>query len=191
METTDDSFAFQGRLEQAVDVNGSMIQATVFTAIVARTNTSDVVQMEVTNGSAIEVRLNRELIDLSSLSSQRFSGVTILRQPNNTYRAMFEGGYFIEAREENGFLSFIQVSLPEEARGRTRGLLGNFNGNASDDLIPRSATDPIPADSTLEEIHNQFGVSCEFLWEILRSLGGGDYRGKWRIWLCGPIYRPL
>ena len=162
LETTDGSFAFQGRLEQAVDVNGTLVLATAFTAIVARTNTSDVVQMEVTNGSMIEVHLNRELIDLSSLSSQRFSGVTILRQPNNTYQALFEGGYFVEVRGENDILSLIKVTPPEEARGKTRGLLGNFNGNRSDDFIPRNATEPIPPHSTMEEMHNQFGVSCEF-----------------------------
>ena len=161
LETTDGSFAFQGRLEQAIDANGSMIQATVFTAIVARTNTSDVVQMEVTNGSAIEVRLNREVIDLS-ISSQQFAGVAVSQQANGTYLAVFEGGYVVEVRGENDILSLIKVTLPEEARGRTCGLLGNFNGNASDDFIPRNASEPLSVNSTMEEVHNLFGVTCEF-----------------------------
>ena len=161
LETTDGSFAFQGRLEQAIDANGSMIQATVFTAIVARTNTSDVVQMEVTNGSAIEVRLNREVIDFS-ISSQQFAGVAASQQANGTYLAVFEGGYVVEVRGENDILSLIKVTLPEEARGRTRGLLGNFNGNPSDDFIPRNVSEPLSDNSTMEEVHNLFGVTCEF-----------------------------
>ena len=161
LETSDRSFAFQGRLEQAVDSNGNLAQGTVFTAIVVKTNTSDVVQMEVNGDNGIEVRVNRELVDFSVLSNQRFMGVAVTQQVNNTYQALFEGSYFVEVRGENDILSLIRVALPAQAMGRTRGLLGNFNGNPSDDFIPRDASDPLPVVSTVEDIHNQFGVSCE------------------------------
>ena len=162
LETNDVSFVVQGRLEQAVDGSGMPVQATVFTAIVARTNTSDVVQMEVNAAGGIEVRVNRTLLDFSILSSQQFVGVEVTQQVNNTYQALFEGGYFVEVRGENNFLSVLRVAPPAGAMGRTQGLLGNFNGDPSDDFIPRGASEPISATSTTEEVHNQFGITCEF-----------------------------
>lgn len=144
-----------------MDSNGNLAQGTVFTAIVVKTNTSDVVQMEVNGDNGIEVRVNRELVDFSVLSNQRFMGVAVTQQVNNTYQALFEGSYFVEVRGENDILSLIRVALPAQAMGRTRGLLGNFNGNPSDDFIPRGASEPLPVVSTVEDIHNQFGVSCE------------------------------
>ena len=166
LETMDGSFVSQCRLEQAVGADGTLTQATVFTAIVARTNTSDVVQMEVVNGNEIEVFVNRVVLDFSITSCQWFAGVAVTQQVNGTVTVSFDGGYFMEVGGENDILSLIKVTLPEEERGRTRGLLGNYNGNSSDDLIPRGASEALPVGSTLEEIHRQFGISCEFL-EVL------------------------
>ena len=143
-------------------VNGTTTQATVFTAIVAKTNTSDVVQMEVMNGNEIEVCVNGVVLDFTITPCQQFVGVAVTQQVNGTVTLSFAGGYFMEVGGENDILSLIKVTLPEEERGRTQGLLGNYNGNASDDLIPRSASEPLPVDSSLEEIHTQFGISCEF-----------------------------
>ena len=162
LETNDVTFVVQGRLEQAVNGSGMPVQATVFTAIVAKTDTSDVVQMEVDAAGGIEVRVNRELLDLSIVSNQQFVGVEVTQQVNNTYQALFEGDYFVEVRGENSILSLIKVALPTGAMGRTQGLLGNFNGDPSDDFIPRGASEPISATSTTEEVHNQFGITCEF-----------------------------
>jgi len=170
LETDDNSFVVQGRLEQATDESGMPVQATVFTAIVAKTNTSDVVQLEVNGaGDGIEVRVNRALLNFSILSSQRFVGVEVTQQVDNTYQASFGGNCVVQVSGENGILSLLRVAPPAEAMRRTRGLLGNFNGDPSDDLIPRMASEPIPATSTLEEIHNQFGLTCEFSL-ILRSI---------------------
>lgn len=143
-------------------VNGTMTQATVFTAIVAKTNTSDVVQMEVVNGNEIEVRVNRVVLDFSSFSSQRYAEVEVTQQVNGTVTVAFTGGYFMEVGAENDILSLIKLTLPEGERGRAQGLLGNYNDNATDDFIPRNASASLPVESTLEEIHTQFGLSCEF-----------------------------
>ena len=42
------------------------------------------------------------------------------------------------------------------------GLLGTFNGDTSDDLKPKSEDEPIPLTSILQEIHELFGLTCEF-----------------------------
>lgn len=161
LETIDGSFVSQCRLEQAVDASGLPTQATVFTAIVAKTNTSDVVQMEVVNGNEIEICVNGVVLDFSITTSQWYAGVAVTRRVNGTVSLSFDGGYFMEVGGENDILSLMKVTLPERERGRTQGLLGNYNGNSSDDLIPRGASEPIPVGSSLQEIHNQFGVTCE------------------------------
>lgn len=176
LETDDNSFAVQGRLEQATDESGMRVQATVFTAIVAKTNTSDVVQMEVNGADGIEVRVNRALLNFSILSSQQFVGVEVTQQVDNTYQASFGGNYVVQVSGDNGILSLLRVAPPIEAMGRTRGLLGNFNGDPSDDLIPRMTSEPISATSTIEEIHNQFGLTCEFSlkWRCILTLKVGS-----------------
>ena len=161
LETIDGSFVSQCRLEQAVDASGLLTQATVFTAIVAKTNTSDVVQMEVVNGNEIEICVNGVVLDFSITTSQWYAGVAVTRRVNGTVSLSFDGGYFMEVGGENDILSLMKVTLPERERGRTQGLLGNYNGNSSDDLIPRGVSEPIPVGSSLQEIHNQFGVTCE------------------------------
>ena len=168
LETIDGSFTSQCRLEQAVGRDGTITQATVFTAIVAKTNISDVVQMEVINDSEIEVHVNGVMLDFSITLCQQYVGIAVTQQLNGTVTVSFVGGYFMEVGAENGILTLIKLSLPEGARGKTQGLLGNYNGNASDDLIARHASDPLPVGSTVEKIHNEFGLSCEF--DLLRFL---------------------
>ena len=46
------------------------------------------------------------------------------------------------------------------------GLLGNLNNDATDDLILKNGT-VIPHTSTTQEIHEQFGESCEYYTSII------------------------
>ena len=64
-------------------------------------------------------------------------------------------------QEENGIISVMIVSLPSSYRNKTRGLMGNYNGDKSDDLIPRGENKSLPLDSNLQDIHEQFGMTCE------------------------------
>ena len=45
--------------------------------------------------------------------------------------------------------------------GKTKGLLGNVNGVASDDLVSRSTGTSIASTSTEERIYNEFGTTCK------------------------------
>ena len=57
--------------------------------------------------------------------------------------------------------------LDHMLRNRTQGLLGNYNGDMSDDLTPRGSTQPLDADTaTLEEIHYQFGETCQYIFNF-------------------------
>ena len=165
LETTDGDFEFQGRMVPARDENGTLIPATVFSAVAVRLNGSDTVQLEVGNKSIIIALVNGDIIDFTTIVTQDFNEVRISQQLNDTFVVTYTGGVILEVRAENDFLSVIKISLPSGLNGTTRGLLGNFNGNPSDDLIPRDKTaiDSLPSNSTLEDIHSLFGIRCESL----------------------------
>lgn len=138
------------------------ISATVFTAIVAREASSDIVQIQLTSdGQSLEMLLNGVLVDFSDLSDLEFINVTVSDRGNDTLAVTFSTGIYIEVREANGIISTLLVSLSRDYEGETLGLMGNFNNDTSDDLLPRGETIPIPLASSLEDIHFLFGVTCE------------------------------
>ena len=153
----------QCRFEQAVGADGNLVDGTVFTALVAQTSTSERVQMEVVRGSEIDVCVSNCLIDLSAAKFQQFRGVGVTRNINGSISVTFTGGYHLEVVAQNGFLSLIKASLPDGEKGMTRGLMGNYNDNPDDDLIPRGESVSLPTNSTIQKIHYDFGLSCELL----------------------------
>lgn len=163
-ETTGDSdlFELQGRMVQAFDPDGSPVRATVFSAIAVREG-DDIVQFQLSGiPGDPEALIDGDFINFIDLPIQDFGGVTITKN-ENTLSARFDSGAFVEVREENGFLSTVLVSLPTIWRGQLRGLMGNYNGDISDDLSPReSSGDTLPLDSNLMDIHNEFGITCEY-----------------------------
>ena len=86
--------------------------------------------------------------------------MTLADLGNRTITATFSSGAFVQVQEENGIISVLIVSLPPKYQNKTRGLMGNYNGDKSDDLIPRGATKSLPLNSTLQDIHEQFGMTC-------------------------------
>ena len=158
IETVDNSFTLQGRMVQATGASGSQIAATVFSAIVAKQSASDAVQF-VLSRRGLDVLVNGvRIVDFTNIP---FNGVTIVDQGNNTYGAVFSSGAYVEVREENGTLSSVIVAVPSSFRGKTRGLMGTYNGNTSDDLIPRFGASPLPPNPSIREIHEHFGITCE------------------------------
>ena len=161
IQTLDDSFSVQARM---VPVNNSLgldSKATVFTAIVSQERDSDRVQFEVVKGGII-VLINGEQIDFKVIKEQEFSNVTIYDLGNSSFSASFSTGAYIEVREENGFFSLLIVSLPETFKNKkTHGLMGSFNGNVLDDLLPNEGTESLSLNSTIQQIHEKFGLTCE------------------------------
>lgn len=185
IKTPDDSFSLQGRMIPAEDNNGSSVLATVFSAIVGKQADSDTVQFELTE-NGITAFVNGEPLDFSDLSEQEFNNVTVSDLGNSTFSATFSSGAYLEVKEENGIISVLIVSLPESFRGTlSTGLMGSFNGNASDDLLPnlginplplnscsagsfngsmdtrKNQGNPLPLNSSLQEIHELFGLTCK------------------------------
>ncbi len=154
----DEVFTFQGRMIQPSITQGSTVDATVFSAIVMREG-DNTVQFQVgAFAGDPDVLINSAFIDFIDVTAQDFNGVVVTKM-SNTLSVRFDSGAFIEAREENGFFSTLLVSLPTSWQGQTRGLMGNYNGNTSDDLTPQTG-EPLPLDSDLRTIHDSFGVTC-------------------------------
>ena len=163
VETTDNSFVLQGRMVDAVDESGNSVAATVFSAVVCRQSDSDTVQFEVSR-RGVDVLVNGVFVDFQTLPQQvEFTNVILTNLGNNTVSAQFSSGAFIQVTEELEILSQLLFSLPDTFQGVTRGLLGNFNGDTSDDFLPRFSNTPIPTDSVLQDIHFDFGVTCGLL----------------------------
>lgn len=164
IDTDDNSFTLQGRMIQARDENGNSISATAYSAIVAKQSDSDSIQFQVVDSEIIvddiDALVNGELIDFEGLPNQQFNNVT-LRKMDNTISALFSSGVHIEVKVENGIISVLSATLPVFFKSKTVGLMGNYNGDPDDDLVPRGKADPISPFSDVEEIHKNFGVTCE------------------------------
>ena len=163
IETTDNSFTLQGRMIQASGANESAVAATVFSAIVGKDNNSDTVQFEIDKNGTLTAIVEGELV-VFDISEQEFKEVLIKDLGNNSIDALFDSGIYIQAKGENGFISYLQVLVPEKFQGNVTGLLGNFNGNVSDDLWPKFGEEPLSVEDSEEDIHNNFGLTCELFY---------------------------
>lgn len=161
-ETDDGYFMLQGRMVEAIGEGAEPVAATSFSALVAKQRDSDLVQFEVSR-RGVDILVNGERVDLYELRELYFNNVSVSSQGNDTYGASFSSGVYLQVQESIGILSVLIVSLPNRFCGRTQGLMGNFNGDPSDDLLPRFETTPLPPDSTLMLIHEGFGLTCELM----------------------------
>ena len=163
IETIDDSFTVQGRMVEATTNSTLNISSTgtIFSALVAEESHSDTVQLQLDPLIGIRTLVNEERIDFSDIAEQEFNNVTVADLGNRTITATFSSGAFLKVQEENGIISVLIVSLPSSYRAKTRGLMGNYNGDKSDDLIPRGRNESLPLNATLRDIHEQFGLTCE------------------------------
>ena len=149
------------------DAQGNSSQATVFKAVVCRQNNSDTVQFEITDNSTV-VMVNSNPVDFTLIKEYEFNNVILNDLGNSTFSASFSSGAYLEAKEENGIFSGLVVSLPlifQESE--TRGLMGSFNGNKSDDLLPNFGETPLPLTSSIQDIHELFGITCKFVVAII------------------------
>ena len=84
-----------------------------------------------------------------------------MQKTNNAITALFSSGVNIEVKVENGIISVLSATLPLIYKFKTTGLMGNYNGDPSDDLLPSGREEPISPSSDVEEIHKKFGVTCK------------------------------
>ena len=160
-----DTFTLQGRMVEVPAADDSFVSnapATVFSAIVGKEVDSDTVQFTLGAENEIITTVNGEPVDFEMLNEESFLNVMVMDKGNRTYAAAFASGAYVEVTSNNGFISLLLVSLSNYFVNKTSGLMGSFNGDIHDDLVPRNDTgQPISINSTLEEIHHQFGLTCK------------------------------
>ena len=86
----------------------------------------------------------------------------------NCVEVYFPSTTSVQFCEKREMLSFV-VTLSEDYRNSTRGLLGTWNDDPTDDFTLPNGTVLSPS-STSREIHFDFGVKCELLLLLLLLL---------------------
>jgi len=161
VETHDQTFILQGRMSQPLEsVNGTTVRGTSFIALAMKQDKNPTVQLEMADDELI-VLVGGEELDFSGLTEQRVGNATVVREGNDTVTVRFSSGATVQTSKLNRILTNILVTIPEHFS--TSGLLGQLNGDPADDLLPKNATVPLPTNSTIENIHQQFGITCKFV----------------------------
>ena len=162
IETPDNSFSLQGRMLPISTAQNTSSPATVYKAIVGKQNDSDTVQFEIIEGCNFIALVNGEQVVFGLINQQEFNNVVVSYLGNNTFSASFSSGAYVEAKEEVGMISVVSVSLPVSFQEiGTQGLMGSFNGNITDDLLPQSGHEPLSLNSSVRDVHEQFGITCK------------------------------
>lgn len=166
IETYDNLFTIQGRMVEAEGALGDSAPATVFSSIAGKGNNSDTVEFKLNSEGGINTFVNGQVVDFDGIEEQSFINVVVMDKQNNTFSATFASGAYIEVRATNQIISLLLVSLPTMFINTTKGLMGSYNGNLSDDLVPKTEDgigEPISINSSLEDIHRQFGITCKII----------------------------
>jgi len=161
-------FTLQARMEAAKNSNGNEIQATVITAIAAKQNNSDKVQFELSR-RGLDAVVNGKRVFFDDMQKQEFNNVIVSHLGGQMLSALFSSGAYVQAKEENGIISALLVSLSDTYNGTTSGLMGVFNNDISDDLMMRNSSENLPLNSTNEMIH-EFGLHCKLLYIVLYAI---------------------
>lgn len=162
VETPGGSFSLQGRMLPITTAQNTQSRATVYTTIVGKQNDSDTVQFEIIDDCGFIALVNGEQVIFGLINQQEFRNLVVSYLGNNTFSASFSSGAYVEVTEEFGIISVLSVSLPPSFEGDgTHGLMGSLNGNITDDLLPNSGQEPLSLNSSVRDIHELFGITCE------------------------------
>ena len=89
-----------------------------------------------------------------------YNTVQIMRISNDTVTVSFSNGASLNVTIQSGALSFV-ILLPQKFRNSTRGLLGNFDGDKTNDYNFRNGT--MLSINTTDRILHTFGQSCNYI----------------------------
>ena len=126
---------------------------------------NDTIQIDLVD-DGLQVLLNS--VDITDTINATNTSTAVIVEPRpisfqriseNSIRTQFSTGVTITVTLAFGMLNFVGA-LPQTLQGIPVGLLGNFNGDTSDDLIYPNGTQ-IDINSPDALVHD-FGQSCEF-----------------------------
>ena len=161
---------------EAENSNGLPVSATVFSAIAAKEYNSDTIQFS-RSRRGLDALVNGIMVDFEDLPRQDFNNVALSDLGNQTVSALFSSGAYVQAKAENGIISVLLVSLPDSFYNATYGLMGVFNKDMTDDLMIKNSTEYLPLNTSNEDIHWDFGLSCKLFYHGGKNGG----RGIWPL----------
>ncbi|KAK2190867.1 hypothetical protein NP493_66g06051 [Ridgeia piscesae] len=168
IETTYGNFTLQGRTAKAIDKNGAERDATIFSAFAAKDDDSDTIHVGMTvDKDGLVVFLNNEdMTDWFSSSDvnddRDFTSILITKTNNTQLQVTFKSGFSLTIGVSAEQLD-ITVGAPDAFKNQTKGLMGVFNGDATDDLLPPGENArPLSNSSSEKTIFTDFGE----LWRI-------------------------
>ena len=170
------NFTLQARMVEAENSNGLPVSATIFSAIAAKEYNSDTIQFS-RSRRGLDALVNGIMVDFEDLPRQDFNNVTLSDLGNQTVSALFSSGAYVQAKAENGIISVLLVSLPDSFYNATYGLMGVFNKDMTDDLMIKNSTEYLPLNTSNEDIHWDFGLSCKLFYHV----GENGGRGIWPL----------
>eukprot|EP00057_Strongylocentrotus_purpuratus_P007275 XP_011661749.1 PREDICTED: mucin-like protein [Strongylocentrotus purpuratus] len=180
-----DTFVLQARTGKAFNNSEPVETGTVFTGFAA-TQSITVVEFSLNdNRTDMRILVNRtdEITDLTELEGDGYasadSSFSLTRENGTTADEIKVNAYFqvgdtpatsFTVTFSNGILLVTIEAPPEyEEDGPGRGLLGNLNGNSSDDFLLRDGTtleDSLATNLTDKEIFD-FGQSCKLIFTAI------------------------
>ncbi|PIO31179.1 hypothetical protein AB205_0046460 [Aquarana catesbeiana] len=148
------NFILQGRTVQT-----GTAQATNFAAFAAQytsSNGSVTVEWYLESDGSITTRINGQNVSFTSSEDMdaeiNDTNPTVFLLKNDSITATFEGILSVSVSQYSGMFSAVS-NLPNEFLGKTKGLLGTWNNNQSDDFMRPDGT-TIPSDSSEQAIYN-------------------------------------
>ncbi|KAK2167799.1 hypothetical protein NP493_1260g00002 [Ridgeia piscesae] len=162
IETTYGEFTLQGRTAKVRDDNGHETDATVFGAFAARDRDSDTVHVEMTtsrNDLAVFVE-NENITDwftsAKATDFREYICVSVTKTNSSQIEVAYSSGFSMTIGVKAEQLD-ITVGAPDIFKGRTKGLMGVFNDDPTDDLLPPGENVPLSNSSTEKTIFRKFG----------------------------------
>lgn len=182
LKTNDDSFQSQIRFEQFRDKNGNFKDASVCTSFVSQhLSNSAVVEVRLDSTSIVQLLVNGDVLAFDETLSYHFKGVSVLQitpdindsgATKKSHLISFTTiGIAFQTTASSNVLNIIPVVGNSSLTGHLRGLLGDFDGEQSNDL--RTPSDNIlQSTSTSEEIYQNFGLK----WRITEEASLFTYK---------------
>ncbi|KAH9505488.1 hypothetical protein Btru_057442, partial [Bulinus truncatus] len=159
-----ENLILQGRTDRAEGINGSLTNATVFTAVAAKESNESHFQVELSVSktsmviTAGEIDITAEFYqDIEPAIIVSTDTLSVTREYNNNRTVVvagFPSGVSIKVYVAAKSL-LIEFNVQKEFQNATESLLGNFNGNMSDDFTLPNGT-VLPANISEREIYHKF-----------------------------------
>uniref|UniRef100_A0A914PFX9 VWFD domain-containing protein n=1 Tax=Panagrolaimus davidi TaxID=227884 RepID=A0A914PFX9_9BILA len=156
--TSSQPLAVQARMEP---LNSTSNEATIFSGFVFAAPNSSIIQIQKSQIRIVDIYIDGQQLEITSpnfLKRLSMDGWQMsIADDLSSIHIGFSIGFAFEITTISGAFGFSASASPDW-KGKTLGLLGTFNDNQSDDLTSKTGT-IIPINSTLQQIHEQFGIT--------------------------------